>query len=105
MINEADLKRAIADCQGESNPNVNTCIRLAAYYTILNNLKRSNRPLNSYASEPVEKVSYYSDSEFSEAITGANMNDVLAVIDELMECLNTMMPKLYNATIERLRRL
>lgn len=105
MINESDLKRAIADCQGESNPNVNTCIRLAAYYTILNNIKRNSRPLNRYASEPVEKVSYYSDSEFSEAITGANMNDVLSVIDELMECVRTMMPKLYNATIERLRRL
>lgn len=67
MINEADLQRAIADCQGESNPNVNTCIRLAAYYIILNNMRRTSRPLNSYASEPVEKVSYYSDSEFSEA--------------------------------------
>lgn len=105
MINEADLKKAIEDCQGETNPNVNTCIRLAAYYTILNNLRRTSQPLNSYASEPVEKVSYYSDSEFSEAITDANMNDVLAVIDELMECVKAMMPKLYNATLERLRGL
>ena len=39
MITEKDLMEAIAECQGQRNPNANTCIKLAAYYTILNNLQ------------------------------------------------------------------
>ena len=34
MITLHDLDEAIAECQGERNPNANTCIKLAAYYTI-----------------------------------------------------------------------
>ena len=35
MITEQDLLEAIAECQGQRNPNANTCIKLAAYYIIL----------------------------------------------------------------------
>jgi hypothetical protein len=38
MITEKDLKEAIAECEGERNPNANTCIKLAAFYTILDNM-------------------------------------------------------------------
>ena len=38
MITEKDLRAAIAECQGARNPNATTCIKLAAFYTILNNL-------------------------------------------------------------------
>ena len=38
MITEKDLRAAIAECQGARNPNASTCIKLAAFYTILNNL-------------------------------------------------------------------
>ena len=35
MITRKDLIEAIEKCQGQKNPNANTCIKLAAYYTIL----------------------------------------------------------------------
>lgn len=103
MINKADIKKAIAECQGEPNPNSTTCIKLAAYYTILNNLEGEN--MMSFASRPVETAINTSDSEFFEAIEGLKMNDVLAVMDELMDGVRTMIPRLYNATIERLKNL
>ena len=34
MITEQDLREAIAECQGQRNPNANTCIKLAAFLTI-----------------------------------------------------------------------
>ena len=34
MIRESDLRDAIAECQGSRSPNADTCIKLAAYYTI-----------------------------------------------------------------------
>ena len=34
MITEKDLQEAIAECQGQRNPNASTCIKLAAFLTI-----------------------------------------------------------------------
>ena len=103
MINKADIKKAIAECQGEPNPNSTTCIKLAAYYTILNNLEGES--MMSFASKPVETVGNNSDSEFFEAIKGVNMTDVLAVMDELMDGVKTLIPRLYNVTMDRLKNL
>lgn len=102
MISKAEIKKAIAECQGEPNPNSTTCIKLAAYYTILNNLYGENL---SYSSEPIEKVRYNSESEFFEVIQGTDVKKVLAVMDELMDGVRSMMPRLYNVTMERLRAL
>lgn len=101
MISNAEIKKAIAECQGDPNPNAYTCIKLAAYYTILNN----NEQQFSYASKPVDVVRMNSDSEFFEAIRGADTNDILTVMDELMDGVKAMIPKLYNATLERLKNL
>ena len=32
VIREDDVREAIAEMQGQKNPNANTCIKLAAYY-------------------------------------------------------------------------
>ena len=105
MIREEDLLEAIAECQGERNPNANTCMKLAAYYTILNNI-RGVPDINvgySTASEPTEVVEYRSGSEFSDAIRGMEVRDVVAVMDELMDTIEILAPRLYRATIEKLK--
>ena len=56
MITEKDLLEAIAECQGERNPNANTCIKLAAYYTILDHLSDKNKTDQI----PIEPINYYS---------------------------------------------
>lgn len=100
MIREEDLLDAIAECQGERNPNANTCIKLAAYYTILENMRGSY----SYAAEPTGQ-SFSSGSEFSDLIIGRNTSDVLKVMDELMDAVAVLMPKLYQKTVDRLQNL
>lgn len=101
MISNAEIRKAIAECQGDPNPNAYTCIKLAAYYTILNN----NEQQFSYASKPVDEVRMNSDSEFFEAIKGVNTKEVLVVMDELMDGVRAMMPRLYDVTMERLKNL
>lgn len=98
MIKEQDLLDAIAECQGERNPNANTCIKLAAYYTILNNISGSQVEAGG--------VTGYSNSgsEFSNVIKGQPVEKVMEIIDELMDTLQLVAPKIYNATMERLRR-
>ena len=106
MITRDDLLSAIAECNGERNPNANTCMKLAAYQTILDHMDGDMiRTYQSYsfASEPAGQVSYDSGSEFSDTIKGRNIDDVLAIMDELMDTIHAIVPRLYRATIDRLK--
>lgn len=106
MITERDLQEAIAECEGQKNPNVNTCIKLAAFYTIKQNLFPSpnfgNAPTGySYASGAT-KEEYNSGTDFSNAISGADYVKVMSVIDELMATLEVINPSLYNGVMRKL---
>lgn len=100
MIKQEDLLEAIAECQGEKNPNANTCMKLAAYYVILDHIKGEEMPRYSYSEPP-----FLSGSEFSEAMAGKNTNEVLLIVDELMETVQVLVPRLYRATIEKIKDL
>lgn len=101
MITEKDIQTAIAECQGARNPNANTCIKLAAYYIIKDHM--NEEPKYSYAAEPMPiPTMYSSDSEFGQAIRNMDINEVLSVMDELMETLNVLNPRLYNGVMSKL---
>ena len=93
MITKRDLLDAINKCQGQKNPNANTCIKLAAYYTILDHTPEDESDY-SYASEPL--------SEFMKLVNSKNSNEVMRIMDDLMESLEIANPKLYYSTMERL---
>lgn len=98
MIREHELRDAIMECQSEKNPNANTCIKLAAYYTLLNNMYPEAPEKYSYKTAP----EYNGRSEFAEAIKGKPVPEVMGVVDELMDALRVLSPRLYNATIVNL---
>lgn len=113
MITEQDLAQAIAECQGERNPNANTCIKLAAFYTIRDAMfgrpEPRPEPETAYSfaaapAEPVENlIDYYSDTDFSRVIDGRKPADVWPVIDDLMTHLQIIEPRLYNAVMRQLQ--
>ena len=101
MITEQALNEAIAECQGQRNPNASTCIKLASFYTILDHIKEEKpMPAYSFAAPPVEP--YSSDTEFGQKIANMDMNDVLTVMDELMTTLSIINPRLYNGVMAKL---
>ena len=109
MITERDLEQAIAECQGERNPNANTCIKLAAFLTIKNEMfgKKQDElaiPQYSYAAEPQieEPMDYQSDTDFGKAVSGMDWRDVLPLMDELMSTLKVINRRLYDAVMRRL---
>ena len=105
MITEKDLREAIAECQGQRNPNANTCIKLAAYYTILEHEtgKQPDPPVYSFAGPKVENtINYDGDSEFLQLINGRDQSEVLPVMDELMSTLQVINPRLYNSVLRKL---
>ena len=108
MIKEEDLLDAIAECQGERNPTANTCRNLAAFYTIVDHVRNesdtSNIETYSYSDglSSMPTIEYDSGSEFSEMIRGKNINEILSVIDELMETLSIVNPRLYAGVLRKL---
>lgn len=111
MITEQNLYEAIAECQGQRNPNANTCLKLASYYTILDHLKEKETetmpvPVYSYAAaqEPREpdRINYTSETDFGKVVNGRPTEDVIAVFDELMTTLQGMIPRLYEGVLNRL---
>ena len=108
MITEQDLREAIAECQGQRNPNANTCIKLAAYYTIRDHIREKEMqteiPTYSMAAAPL-MIDIDSDTEFAEIVSGRSPDEIMPVLDELMVALEVMNPRLYAATMRKLREL
>lgn len=117
MITKQDLQAAIAECQGERDPNANTCIKLAAYFTILNAMYPEQEvpiqppttvePLTgySYQSAPTAEntITIDSDSEFAESIEGRPQSEVWPILDEFVGTIQILNKPLYNALIRKLK--
>lgn len=102
MIKEEDLLEAIAECQGQRNPNASTCMKLASYYIIQDHIKQEE-PMPTYSlAMPPESATYNSGTEFSNRIQGMNINDLLSVMDELMSTLMIVNPRLYDGVMRKL---
>ena len=108
MIKEQDLREAIAEMQGQKNPNAQTCIKLAAYYIIQDHLTEQPAQVPKdyepelYSGADPDVIDYDGDSEFAKAVRGKRMKDVLSTVDELMTTLQVMHPRLYTGVMARL---
>ena len=118
MITEQDLQEAIAECEGQRNPNANTCIKLAAFYTIRNNMfpktdAQTPEPLlpHSYSfmadtSTNVEAetktVMIDSDTDFAKAVNKLPQSTTWGIMNELMSTLAVLNPKLYASVMRKI---
>lgn len=105
MITESDLNTAIAECQGKRNPDAKTCMMLAAFYTIRREMfgeEKDAEPSYSFAPAPVAVIETDRDSEFARAVDGKEQERVIPVLDELMQTLSVIQPKLYDAVMAKL---
>lgn len=106
MITEHDLQEAIAECEGQRNPTANTCLKLAAFYTIRDKMypiKEENEKVEysrySYAgSAGLEEA----DTEFKRIANSVDYADLIDIMDELMETIHVMIPKLYDGVMRKL---
>lgn len=102
MITEHDLESAIEECRGVRNPNASTCIKLAAYYILRDHLYPDEpEVIPGYSREPGPV--YDSGSEFSQAVSRISVQDALAVMDDLMDALRVLNPRLYDGAMAKLR--
>lgn len=110
MITERDLQEAIAECEGQRNPNANTCIKLAAFYTIKQHLfpEEPLTPQVNYSRATAEEynltdaVNFDGESEFALAVQGIPQQKAWEVMDELMSTLQVLNPKLYKSIMRKM---
>lgn len=112
MITLHDLDTAIAKCQGETKPNADTCIKLAAFYTIKEAMfgktaeEPQAPPSYSYAAPPVHQsettINYNSGTEFAQAIDGVEAFPVWEIMDELMSVLQATNPRLFAGVMRKI---
>ena len=110
MITQQDLQAAIAECQGQRNPNASTCIKLAAFLTIQEHMfgikeEQIELPRYSYSNkaEDNQAIQYSGDSEFAKLVNGKDQDEVMKIIDELMDAVNVVNPRLYASVIRKLQ--
>jgi len=111
VIMEKDLQEAIAECQGQKDPNANTCVKLAAFL-IIKDYMYPDEPSDLEGVYKISKtpkapvnygvVQYESDTEFSRLINGKSPDIVWPVIDELMSTLQVINSRLYESVIHKI---
>ena len=106
MIRLDDLREAIAECEGEREPKADTCIKLAAYYTIMDHMGGNEPPAYSHQAEPVarqtDSIRYEGDSDFARAVDGKSPDAIWPIMDELMSTLQALNPRLYAGVMRRI---
>ena len=113
MITEHDLQEAIAECEGQRNPTANTCMKLAAFYTIKDKMypdEQGREPFPQFYSTaaapmPDGKVDEVSDTEFAQVIAGMDVRDLIPIMDELMSTLQVVSPRIYAGVMRQLSEL
>jgi len=108
LIKQEELEEAIAQCQGVINPNSSTCLKLASYLTIRDHMfggkteERVETPQNSYSFSNGNIINMNGRSEFVNIVNGRSVDSVLGIINELMETLHVLNPRLYDSVIMKL---
>lgn len=102
MISERELLKAIQECENAPNSYLN-CERLSVFYAIYNQLYGTPAEPS-----PIRKTEYVvdfeSNSEFAEAVNGCESSTAWAVMDELMNALQVLQPRIYNSVLDKFKK-
>lgn len=102
MFSKVELLDAIDELEN-SPATYQNAEKLATFYLLYDHLYIQKEPLQRI--EPTREVTIdrYGDSDFLEAITDKKSEDIWRIMDELMATLEMLQPKLYRATIDKIR--
>ena len=106
MITEKELLQAIRECEAE--PITPSKFRkLADFYIIYDHLfgvpYEAEYSYSNKVGNPTIETS--SDTEFLKAVNGKPSDKVWAILDEIMEVVKTLHPKMYDKAIDKINDL
>lgn len=112
MITEKAIREAIAYCNGKVDPNRNDAVLLAACYILQDHLFPAdvpevieNRDLSHYSFSPetANLIDYDGESEFAAVINGRDPAELWPLLEELVETIRVLNPRLYNSFMRRVK--
>lgn len=102
MITRKEIDEAIQEVE-EQMSNYNDCQKLATFLTLKDLLYPKYRQYIETVTETV--VEYEGATEFSNIVNGKVADEVWQVIDELMEAIKWLYPRIYNQVIEKIKNI
>jgi len=102
MFTKNEILDAIDELE-EAPATYQNAEKLATFYSLYDHLFVKQEPMNRIESIREVIVGKYGDSEFMRVIEGKKAEDIWSVMDELMQTIRMLQPRLYNATIEKLK--
>lgn len=99
MITQRELDGAIRECENAPTSYQN-CEKLATFYTILDHLYSDKE--RKVIENVSDVIGDYGDSEFLQYIQGKDSQTVWLVMDELMQTLQIVNPRLHDGVMRRL---
>ncbi len=97
MISLESVEKSILELES-SDTSFSVCERLAWLYIVRDHLRQ-------YNGIPDQKLNLNANSEFLQAINGRNQEAVFSVMDDLMDAVQTLHPKMYDAVLEKIKDL
>ncbi len=109
MIRKQDLLDAIRETEKKPN-DYHKCEKLATYYTLLSHLypesEEEPQPVVSggfsYDNSPRAVVKDYGESDFLQAMSGKDEREAWELMDELMQTLAVLNPRLRDSVMRKL---
>lgn len=99
MLNRKELQSAIAECEN-APANYQNCEKLATLYTLYDHLYAERQQAETIRETIVDVIG---DTEFLQAVNGKEAQEVFELMNELIETIRILQPKLYNSVMNRLR--
>lgn len=102
MFSKTELLDAIEDLEN-SPATYQNAEKLATFYLLYDHLYIQKEPMQRIESAREVKINRYGDSDFLKVITDKDAKDIWMIMDELMGTLELLQPKLYQATIDKIK--
>lgn len=102
MISKQELLDAIEQCE-RAPMSYQNCEKLATFYAIYDHLYAEPEPQVERVTET--KISVSGDSDFYRKIDGSNASSVWKIMDELMQTLQLVQPRLYDGVMQKIEDL
>lgn len=110
MYTREELVDAVNQLSASPNHSIQNCEKLAAVFTVLDHISPQSPPLPqesgySFESRGGDVIEKYGDSQFLNIIAGKDSREVFKIIDEMVEAISVLNPKLHRAFLSRLSSL
>lgn len=102
MFSKSELLDAIDELE-MSPATYQNAEKLATFYVLYEHLYVKKEPVSRVESVDEVIIGDYGDSEFLQTVIGMKSENVWMIVDELMDAVKTLQPRLYQATIAKLK--